>query len=106
MARPRQRRLWDEHRIFMLIPRRAATQKHQRHVAVVENLMHCPRWDRDRIAWPHVPHVIADRHLAAACEDVVNLLGLGMIMSSRRRSRWQSRLGQTLITNARIAVSK
>ena len=96
--------VFDECRIGMLVARCAATEKHQRFLARVDDLVRGPRRDRDRVAHGHLGRFLANVHPRPALQDVVDFLGLGVVVRRRGSADRQARFGQALIANARVAV--
>jgi hypothetical protein len=64
------------------------------------------RPNRDRIAWPYFPKLSVDLHFPGAAENVIDLLGLGVLVQLGDNSSGNSGFRQTLVSNRRVSVSK
>src|SRR5262249_53468758 len=94
----------DEHRILVLVSRRARAKKNKRLASGIQDAVHRPRRDGDGIKRPDALHLVIDRHFALASENIVNLLSLEMIMRRGAIARRDAGFSQTLVADAGISV--
>ena len=88
----------------MLIRRRATAKELQDALAGVPDLMDHSGGDRDRVARPDRPRLVADSGYALALEDVIDLLGLDMMVRGGAGAGWEPRFGQRLVADRGVPV--
>jgi hypothetical protein len=88
----------------MLIRRRATAQQLKRFAAGVPQLVLLAGQNGDSIASFDVADFTINANAPGAMGDIINFLGLDMIMLLRAAAGGQPRFGQALVANGRIAV--
>lgn len=95
-----------EKRVVVLITGGARAEKHQFLRTSISDGMPEARWNGNRIARPDQPGLIAQGHCCNPGEDVVDLLSNGMVVRRCGLSHGKPRLGQRLVSNARVAMGQ
>jgi hypothetical protein len=83
------------------VRRGAAAEEAQHAVGRGADLVPRARRDQDRVAAPDVRALAVDLDLAAALDEVVELLALAVVVALRRPARPERRLGEALVAGAR-----
>lgn len=92
--------------IVMFVARRTATNEFKDFTAGIGYVMFSTGWNRDCIAWTYGTRFVSNAHLALSGENVIDLLGKGMIMPGRLPADRHSSFGQTLIADRGISMGK
>ncbi len=95
-----------QHCVFVLVGWRTTAEEFQDRLACIGDLVKCSGRDGDGVARNNVLALLADPHQPFAFENVVDLLGLHVVMAGRRGTRRKPRFGQRLVLDARVAISQ
>jgi len=88
----------------MLIRGRAAAKQAKRFAARIPELVLLPWWNGDGICGFDLTQFAFDPNPPRAARDVVDLLGVRMVMLLCAAAHRQARLGQTLVADDGIAI--
>src|SRR5262245_41870379 len=92
--------------VAVLVSGRAATEQPERFIACVPDLVPAARWYGDGIAGFDLARFVSNAHPASAGGDIVNLLGLRVVMFQCAAAGRHARLRQALVADERIAMSE
>src|SRR4029453_6226872 len=96
----------DHDRIAVLISWRAAAEELERHAAGRGDGVDAAGWFGGGVSPSPRGCFLADRDPARPFEDVIDFLGLRMVMGRRARAWGQAGLGQALLGDAQIAMGQ
>ena len=99
-------RSWGKNRVFMFIGGCAATEELHTLPPRIGNLVVGTGWNGNGVALPDLAFLFTDLHGARAFEDVVELLGLHVMVACRGSSGGKPCLRQRLVLDARVAVGQ
>ena len=98
--------LFQHHRIVILVTGRAAAEEDEGNVADVPDLVVGTGRNGDGVERADFAEFAVEFHATGAAEDVVNLLGLRMIMLLRGGSDGDGGLREALVADAGVAVGE